>query len=300
MRLKKIKLTNFRGYRNTIEISVDEAMTGIVGRNDFGKSTILEALAIFFEIDGIKADKNDMNCFSMANGEAHFEISCEFDDLPPVILIDEQVSTTLASEHLLNSHGHFEIVKKFKATTTGKSDKTYIHCQHPVNEPLSNLLGMKISELKVTGKDVEKNVEDKRTASLWRQAIRDAAMPYECAEILLDVDKGLGTETKSIWSRILEQLPTFALFKADRESNDGDSEAKNPLQQAVKDAQAALQGKISALEQEIQDSVLDVAERTLDKLREMAQNLRMSSLRGLKKNPSGHLTLHSMVRVEFQ
>ena len=42
MRLKKIKLTNFRGYRNTIEIPVDEAMTGIVGRNDFGKSTILE------------------------------------------------------------------------------------------------------------------------------------------------------------------------------------------------------------------------------------------------------------------
>lgn len=285
MRLKKIKLTNFRGYRNTIEISVDEAMTGIVGRNDFGKSTILEALAIFFEIDGIKADKNDMNCFSMANGEAHFEISCEFDDLPPVILIDEQVSTTLASEHLLNSHGHFEIVKKFKATTTGKSDKTYIHCQHPVNEPLSNLLGMKISELKVTGKDVEKNVEDKRTASLWRQAIRDAAMPYECAEILLDVDKGLGTETKSIWSRILEQLPTFALFKADRESNDGDSEAKNPLQQAVKDAQAALQGKISALEQEIQDSVLDVAERTLDKLREMAPELANELTPRFKEKP---------------
>ena len=171
MRLKKIKLTNFRGYRNTIEIPVDEAMTGIVGRNDFGKSTILEALAIFFEIDGIKADKNDMNCFSMVNGENHFEISCEFDDLPPVILIDERVSTTLASEHLLNSHGYFEIVKTFKATTTGKPDKTYIRCQHPVNEPLNNLLGMKISELKVTGKDVEKNVEDKRTASLWRQAV---------------------------------------------------------------------------------------------------------------------------------
>ncbi len=285
MRLKKIKLTNFRGYRNTIEIPVDEAMTGIVGRNDFGKSTILEALAIFFEIDGIKADKNDMNCFSMVNGETHFEISCEFDDLPPVILIDERVSTTLASEHLLNSQGYFEIVKTFKATTTGKPDKTYIRCQHPVNEPLNNLLGMKISELKLTGKDVEKNVEDKRTASLWRQAIRDAAMPYECAEILLDVDKGLGTETKSIWGRILEQLPTFALFKADRESSDGDSEAKNPLQQAVKDAQAALQGKISALEQEIQDSVLDVAERTLDKLREMAPELANELTPRFKEKP---------------
>jgi predicted ATP-dependent endonuclease of OLD family len=47
MRLKKLKLKNFRGYRNT-EIIIDEGMTGI-GRNDFGKSTLLEALAIFLK-----------------------------------------------------------------------------------------------------------------------------------------------------------------------------------------------------------------------------------------------------------
>jgi predicted ATP-dependent endonuclease of OLD family len=49
MRLRKLKLTNFRGYRNSTEISIDEGMTGIVGRNDFGKSTLLEALAIFLK-----------------------------------------------------------------------------------------------------------------------------------------------------------------------------------------------------------------------------------------------------------
>jgi predicted ATP-dependent endonuclease of OLD family len=63
------------------------------------------------------------------------------------------------------------------------------------------------------------------------------------------------------------------LFKADRESSDLDPEAKNPLQQAVKDAQAALQTQISALEAQIENSVLDVANRTLDKLREMAPEL---------------------------
>jgi len=122
MQIRKIKLINFRGYRNTIEISVDEAMTGIVARNDFSKSPTLEVLAILFEIDRIKAYKNYMNCFSMVDGETHFEISCEFDDLPPVILIDERVNTTLASEHLLNSHRYLEKVKKFKASTTGKPD----------------------------------------------------------------------------------------------------------------------------------------------------------------------------------
>ncbi|MCV5349290.1 hypothetical protein OFM93_29915, partial [Escherichia coli] len=87
---------------------------------------------------------------------------------------------------------------------------------------------------------------------------REAAAPYTCSEIMLDVDKEFGTDTKSLWGKILDLLPTYAIFKADRESSDGDSEAKNPLQQAVKDAQAALQDKITALENEIQDSVLDV------------------------------------------
>ncbi|EFE7731182.1 ATP-binding protein [Escherichia coli] len=49
MRLRKLKLKNFRGYRNSTEIIIDESMTGIVGRNDFGKSTLLEALAIFLK-----------------------------------------------------------------------------------------------------------------------------------------------------------------------------------------------------------------------------------------------------------
>ncbi len=69
MRLKSVKLTQFRGYRTTTVIPVDEAMTGIVGRNDYGKSTILEALAIFFESGDVKADKSDMNCFSSARRE---------------------------------------------------------------------------------------------------------------------------------------------------------------------------------------------------------------------------------------
>ncbi|MCV5289289.1 hypothetical protein OFB97_28450, partial [Escherichia coli] len=92
-------------------------------------------------------------------------------------------------------------------------------------------------------------------------------------------------DTKSLWGKILDLLPTYAIFKADRESSDGDSEAKNPLQQAVKDAQAALQDKITALENEIQDSVLDVAQRTLDKLREMAPELASELTPRFKEKP---------------
>ena len=274
MRLKSVKLTNFRGYQGATVIPIDEAMTGIVGRNDFGKSTILEALAIFFEVEGVKADKNDMNCFRLAEGENYFEIACQFDELPASLVLDENVETTLADELLLNSDGCFEVAKNFKATT-GKSDTTCIRCLHPSEEGLNNLLGLKMADLKRLGKDrnVEGAVADKRVASQWRQAIREAAQPLILAETLLDIDKGMSTEGKAVWGKIQDQLPAFALFKADRESSDGDAEAKNPLQQAVKDAQTALQAQITALEEQIERSVLDVAGRTLDKLREMAPEL---------------------------
>ena len=207
--------------------------------------------------------------------ESQFEIACEFDELPECLVLDDMAETTLSNELLLNADGCFEIIKTFKATTSGKPDKTLIRCLHPSKEGVSNLLGLKIADLKKLGKefDVENAVDDKRVASQWRQAIRAAAQPLNLVETLLDVDKGLSTEGKSIWGKIQDQLPTFALFKADRESSDNDAEAKNPLQQAVKDTQSELQAQITALENQIEQRVLDVAGRTLDKLREMAPEL---------------------------
>jgi len=286
MRLKTVKLTHFRGYRTATVIPIDAAMTGIVGRNDYGKSTVLEALAIFFDSVDIKPDKSDMNCFSLAEGHDQFEIACEFDDLPESLVLDENVQTSLSQEYLLNADGALEVVKTFKAST-GKQDGTAIRCQHPVDKALASLLSLKMADLKKLGEQfgIGERVADQRVASQWRQAIRDAAGDVTCQETILDVGKGLSTEGKSIWEKIEALLPTFALFKADRESNDGDAEAKNPLQQAVKEAQAALQEQISELERQIESSVLDVAERTLDKLREMAPELANELTPRFKEKP---------------
>ncbi len=48
MRMKKVILENFRGYHLCTEVSLDQ-FTALIGRNDAGKSTILEALDYFFE-----------------------------------------------------------------------------------------------------------------------------------------------------------------------------------------------------------------------------------------------------------
>lgn len=46
MKLKSIKIKNFRGYSQLVEIPFNN-ITAFIGKNDAGKSTVLEALEIF-------------------------------------------------------------------------------------------------------------------------------------------------------------------------------------------------------------------------------------------------------------
>ncbi len=47
MKISKIKIENFRSYADEISVDINN-LTTFVGKNDVGKSTILEALDIFF------------------------------------------------------------------------------------------------------------------------------------------------------------------------------------------------------------------------------------------------------------
>ncbi len=56
MKLIELRLRNFRCYKNQISISFGD-ITALIGRNDAGKSTIMEALDIFF--NDSSPDKHD-------------------------------------------------------------------------------------------------------------------------------------------------------------------------------------------------------------------------------------------------
>lgn len=59
MQLCKIKIENFRTYKDSeIELS---KLSVIIGKNDVGKSTLLDALNIFFENE--KPLENDTNIY---------------------------------------------------------------------------------------------------------------------------------------------------------------------------------------------------------------------------------------------
>lgn len=77
MRLKSMAVKNFRCYAQEVSVEFDD-LTTFVGRNDKGKSTILEALEIFFN-NMVSIEKGDACIHS---GQDSVEITCEFIELP--------------------------------------------------------------------------------------------------------------------------------------------------------------------------------------------------------------------------
>lgn len=121
MKLHSLKLKNFRGYKDEINIVFDD-LTVFVGKNDIGKSTILEALDIFFnEGKGVvKIDKNDVNISEAQTGNQETIISVCFDELPERVVIDTAVETSLQAEYMVNAEGYLEVIKNIKMVEVQK------------------------------------------------------------------------------------------------------------------------------------------------------------------------------------
>jgi len=127
MKLERIILQNFRGFTGRIEIPVSKTTT-LVGRNDAGKSSILDALGVFFEHPLYKLDPKDLNIAPDESGE--MRIGCVFSGLPESLILDAAVTTTLSQEYLLNKEGMLEM---HKVWSCGAYNRTlvirYIHAE---------------------------------------------------------------------------------------------------------------------------------------------------------------------------
>ncbi|MGQ1948647.1 ATP-binding protein [Geofilum sp. OHC36d9] len=267
MRLQTIKIKNFRSYQEPIEISVGN-LTTFVGKNDIGKSTILEALDIFFNKGkgAIKMDKDDVNKTCLSNGDTITEISLTFDQFPNSIVIDSTYETSLESEYLLNVNGHLEIIKRYN---NGGSEKVFIKANHPTNENCSDLLLKTQKALQKIVADNEIECENRTINAVMRTAIwSHHSENLELEEIEIDVTKG---ETKSIWDKLENYLPLYTLFQSDRKNSDGDNEVQDPLNEAVKQIMNdnQIQETLAGVAELVEGKLQEVADLTLDKLREM-------------------------------
>lgn len=264
MKLVKLILENFRGYKNRTEIDIVD-FTVFVGKNDVGKSTILEALDIFFN-DGqgtVKLDKDDLskNC----SAEDEILIGCIFDVSDMGIVIDDSYQTSLKKEYLLNRSGKLEILKRYK---NGGKPKAFLVANHPTNEGFSDLLLKKQSELRAIVDTLKISDVDKTKNAEMRTAIWRAIPTLVLDEREIDISK---EDAKKIAEKLWGYLPLFALFQADRKNSDGDSEVQDPMKLAVRKAlsEPEIVDALEKVSSQVWQTLEDVANRTLEKLKEM-------------------------------
>lgn len=303
MYLQRLILENFRSYKN-IEIDFVDNLNVLIGKNDIGKSTILEALDIFFGEDKIKIDYSDLNVF---NGD-YISIRCCFKvDTAKEYLIDTDVKTNLKDEFLLNENDELEIKKTWdcsKGKITAASLKTFLICNYPnqfSNKPLPTIkiedlkkvlenekIAFALSELQNNNKlknldkgleigpydpDTDKKIPiefDKRKRAEIRKAIYSVSDLNEISTIEMPIDKEDG---KNIWESLSKDLPLFFLFQADRINKDTDKEVQDPLKIITKRAIETVAEKLEEVTKLIKESAEKIGIETIEKLKEMNPDL---------------------------
>ena len=269
MKLVAIKLENFRSYQTPTTIRIND-LTALIGRNDSGKSSILEAVGILLGSPLVKFDKDDM-CVYSDNHHNEVRISGTFDDFPESIILDATAQTTLADEYLLNENGLLEICRSFDCSGSKSKESIFALAHHPTASNFDNLLSLSNSKLKNVAKRCSVLEEvDKRSNVQLRQAIWASCddLQLNCVEVPLTSADG-----KSIWSQLEKELPYFAFFRADRPNTDEESEVQDPMKIAVKQALEEVADELETIKTKVQNKTLTVAKQTLNILQELDSTL---------------------------
>lgn len=276
MILKKLKLKNFRGYKD-FEVSFNDSINVIIGRNDIGKSTILDALAIFFQSDKIKVDIADL-CVYHDEDDLVIGITCCFDVGKGEILIDSTSYTNCADEYLLNEEGLLEIRKTWDCSSgsIGKSSqKDYIIAYYPAayDPPL---VIEKIAALKQRYKALSPNPEYPKVDATVAHELRQAIYKMELSEnprfetTQIEIKK---IDSKNIQDTLYKQFPTYLIFESDRSNTDKDSEIQDPMKAITKTVLATMEAQIEAIRREVTERVQAIGYQTIEKLKDMDKDI---------------------------
>jgi len=259
VRLVSTTLKNFRCFRAEETIAFDD-LTAIIGKNDVGKSSILDALEIFFNNDTVKIDPNDL---CVTADDEHVSIVCEFNEIPETLVLDAQAQTSLAAEHMLAANGNLRVKKKFKCSGGKPKEEVHVCALHPTADEYSDLLELTNAALKRRLRDLgiaEADVLMNSNPSI-RSAIWGACPDLELCEVEIPIAKEDG---KRIWDRLSEHMPLFALFQSDRPSRDSDSEVQNPMRLAVATAlsEPGIQQTLNGVVEAVRVRAEELAQRT--------------------------------------
>lgn len=267
MKITSFLIKNFRGYKETTITPINK-LTTFVGQNDIGKSTVLEALDIFFN-DGkniIKMDKYDINVNSDSNETV---IGVTFSNVPSELIVDSTVATSLKEEYLLNVNGELEIHKVYR---NGSLKETLIIANYPTSDLCVDLHKKNITQLKEIVDVNNITVSDRRKSSLLRKAIFSCLQNpvLETKSIEIAAEGG-----KQIWTSLKNYIPVYELFQSDRKNHDQDSEIQSPIKVLISEIlkSESIAEPLEKAYMEVEDSTKALVELTIEKLNEMNPEL---------------------------
>jgi putative ATP-dependent endonuclease of OLD family len=282
MTLDSVTLKNFRCYLNETTMTFG-SLTTLIGKNDVGKSAALEALEIFFNNSLVAIESAD--CHIKAPDPV-IEISCEFSNLPLQIVLDSSVQTSLAAEYLLTQRKTLKIKKKYKTGAGKVKEEVFICAHHPSATSYDDLLGLtqrdlgkRIKDLSISSATINLNVNSEMRSAIWASSAN-----LQLVEREIDVTKG---DTKTIWEKLKEFLPLFALFQSDRASKDSDAEVQDPMKLAIQSALAepAVRQKLDDVTNAVRTSAEDLANRTHKVIEKIDSNLASQLTPQFKADP---------------
>lgn len=265
MKLRKVRIKNFRGHKDTT-VNFDN-LNVIIGKNDIGKSSIIDALDVYF--NGGNIDVQDLNVYAAREDDKVIEISCAFDvDTNEQITLDssDNITTTLQEEYLLNADGMLEISKRFDFSGP---KKTYISliAKHPVNFPQA-LITLKIADLRRVA--IERGIDLSSCNSSIKKDIRKAI--FEQTELEFEDSFIIETNTKdtdiiNISDKFKDDFPLYLPFRADRTNTDKDKEVNETTKAITKSVTAGLVSQFEVIKRQINDEIRQLADKTLEKLK---------------------------------
>lgn len=288
MKLKKLRLENFRSYRE-LNINFDDNMNVIIGKNDVGKSTIMEALEIFFNNELVKLQQEDLNIYAKEDGMATLRIILSFKlEDSDTIVIDSSNPTNLEDEFLLDKDGLLTLIQEWDCSKniTTKSKKYFLECEYPKvwkENPKINVTNANLKkELKslfddeIISEEVYESITKSANAPM-RQALYKYSLEEEDKKdrTTIQIDLAKSDESKGLKESIDKNLPLYFLFQSDRANKDSDDDVQNPLKIAI---QKALQNEniknmLDEVERLMKEQIKQVGDDTLAKLREMDANI---------------------------
>ena len=208
MKLKKIILHNYRCYVGDVSIDIDD-LTCIIGKNDVGKSSIMEALDAFFNDNNI--NKTDLSATAPTDDQ-QICISCVFSDMPAEMVLDSSVECNLDEEGLLNGSRDLEIKRVWDCggKTLGKS--TYLKCNYYEAPEAEGLLSQKKDSLKslIRNNNIKMLAGGRQTINRdMRRAIRTHYNMINRSERFIKVDGNLSKEYMESALRATSDLCSF-------------------------------------------------------------------------------------------